>query len=51
LSFIVNRPAEEPGFRLERQESNDRLIRYTLYSYATGVPSGERYGEGNGTGK
>ncbi|HUL03707.1 MAG TPA: ribulose bisphosphate carboxylase small subunit [Gemmatimonadales bacterium] len=51
LSFIVNRPAEEPGFRLERQESNDRVIRYTLYSYATGQPAGQRYGEGNGTGK
>ena len=51
LSFIVNRPAEEPGFRLDRQESNDRVIRYSLYSYATGKPSGERYGEGNGTGK
>jgi len=51
LSFLVNRPAEEPGFRLDRQESNDRVVRYTLYSYATGQPSGQRYGEGNGTGR
>jgi len=43
LSFIVNRPAEEPGFRLERQESNDRVVRYTLYSYATDKPAGQRY--------
>ncbi len=44
LSFIVNRPAEEPGFRLERQEVRDRVIDYTLHSYATEVPSGRRYG-------
>jgi ribulose-bisphosphate carboxylase small chain len=46
LSFIVNRPAEEPGFRLDRQESADRQVRYTLHSYATERPSGKRYGEG-----
>lgn len=44
LSFLVNRPPEEPGFRLERQEVQDRVIRYTLYSYATDRPAGERYG-------
>ena len=44
LSFLVNRPKEEPGFRLERQESNDRVVRYTLHSYATDRPSGQRYG-------
>jgi ribulose-bisphosphate carboxylase small chain len=43
LSFIVQRPANEPGFRLERQESADRQVRYTLHSYATDRPSGERY--------
>ena len=26
LSFIVNRPEHEPGFRLERQEGRDRQI-------------------------
>lgn len=30
LSFIVNRPAEEPGFRLTRTESAGRNVRYTL---------------------
>ncbi len=47
LQFIVNRPAEEPGFRLERQEDHDRVVRYTLHSYATEKPSGSRYGEGD----
>ena len=31
LSFIVGRPPQEPGFRLERNESADRRIRYTLH--------------------
>ena len=43
LSFIVNRPAEEPGFRLERQEIAGRRIRYTTKSYAADRPAGERY--------
>ncbi len=43
LSFIVNRPESEPGFRLERQEKADRQIRYTLYAYATEKPHGQRY--------
>ena len=43
LSFIVNRPPEEPGFRLERTEAADRQIRYTLSSYATNKPTGQRY--------
>ena len=31
LSFIVNRPAEEPGFRLERsRRSRAECIRYTV---------------------
>ena len=46
LSFIVNRPAAEPGFRLDRQEASDRRIRYSLHSYATDQPPGERYGSG-----
>ena len=45
LSFIVNRPAREPGFRLERQETAGRGIRYTIHSYATDKPEGERYGD------
>jgi ribulose-bisphosphate carboxylase small chain len=43
LSFIVHRPPEEPGFRLERQESHDRAVRYTLHAYATDRPVGLRY--------
>ena len=43
LSFIVNRPADEPGFRVDRQEVADRRIRYTTHSYATGRPEGARY--------
>ncbi len=49
LSFIVNRPADEPGFRLDRQEGADRRISYSLHPYATDQPSGERYGSKNGT--
>ena len=44
LSFIVNRPAAEPGFRLDRQEASDRRIRYSLHPHATDQPAGERYG-------
>ena len=33
LSFIVNRPAQEPGFYLERTETDGRGIRYTTHSY------------------
>jgi ribulose-bisphosphate carboxylase small chain len=43
LSFIVNRPKEEPGFALERGEAAGRRIRYTTRSYATNKPEGERY--------
>jgi ribulose-bisphosphate carboxylase small chain len=43
LSFIVNRPSEEPGFGLVRQEAQGRSIRYTIRSYATDKPSGHRY--------
>jgi ribulose-bisphosphate carboxylase small chain len=44
LSFLVNRPAQEPGFRLERQEKADRQMRYTVHAYATRDPVGTRYG-------
>ncbi|MCD0451895.1 ribulose bisphosphate carboxylase small subunit [Actinocorallia sp. API 0066] len=43
LSFIVQRPAKEPGFRLTREESADRQVRYTLHAYAADRPEGERY--------
>ncbi len=43
LSFIVHRPAAEPGFRLDRQETSGRMLRYTIHSYAADRPSGQRY--------
>jgi ribulose-bisphosphate carboxylase small chain len=43
LSFIVQRPKNEKGFRLERQEGADRQVRYTLHAYATDRAPGERY--------
>jgi ribulose-bisphosphate carboxylase small chain len=45
LSFIVGRPAEEPGFRLDRQEASDRRLRYTTHPYATERPAGRRYAQ------
>jgi len=46
LSFIVGRPAAEPGFRLERQEAGGRQVRYSLHAYAADRPQGERYPAG-----
>ena len=43
MSYIVNRPENEPGFSLMRQESSSRNINYTIHSYATDKPEGERY--------
>ena len=43
LSFIVGRPATEPGFGLMRQEGPGRSVRYTTRAYATDRPEGERY--------
>ena len=43
MSFIVNRPAKEPGFSLVRQEVNGRSMHYTVHSYGTDRPEGERY--------
>ena len=43
MSFIVNRPPQEPGFMLERQEAQGRSMRYTTRGYAAGKPEGERY--------
>jgi ribulose-bisphosphate carboxylase small chain len=42
MSFIVNRPPHEPGFGLTRQEVGGRMMRYTVHSYATDEPEGER---------
>jgi ribulose-bisphosphate carboxylase small chain len=43
MSFLVNRPKKEPGFGLVRQESEGRMIRYTVHSYATDKAENERY--------
>jgi len=45
LSFIVNRPAREPGFRLDRQEGADRQVHYSTHAYALDRPEGSRYSE------
>jgi len=44
LSFIVQRPPVEPGFRLDRTETAGRTQRYSLVSYAVDrAPLGDRY--------
>jgi ribulose-bisphosphate carboxylase small chain len=44
MSFIVQRPAFEPGFYLSRQEGKGRNISYTLQSYAVqSAGEGSRY--------
>jgi len=43
LSFLVQRPTREPGFRLDRTEGGGRVQHYSIRSYATEAPAGERY--------
>ena len=43
MSYLVNRPKNEPGFRLARQEVAGRQVQYTVHSYATDKPEAERY--------
>ncbi len=44
MSFIVNRPANEPGFRLVRSEQGGRNIGYSVESYSVqSHGEGERY--------
>ena len=43
MSFIVNRPATEPGFGLVRLEGAGRRLHYTIHSYATDKPEAQRY--------
>jgi len=44
MSFIVQRPAFEPGFYLSRQEGKGRNIIYTIQSYAVqSAGEGSRY--------
>lgn len=43
MSFLVQRPTEEPGFLLTRAEGENRTQRYAVQSYATANPTGARY--------
>lgn len=43
LSFLVQQPTNEPGFRIDRQHGPGRTNRYSLQPYATERPHGERY--------
>jgi ribulose-bisphosphate carboxylase small chain len=43
LSFIVGRPAGEPGFCLVRDDGTGRTIHYRVRPYADDRPAGERY--------
>jgi len=43
ISFIVNRPANEEGYRLDRQEGAGRNLRYTTRPYSADKPEGRRY--------
>ena len=44
MSFITNRPANEPGFYLDRTEGPSRSIIYSFKSYSVEAnPEGERY--------
>jgi len=44
MSFIVQRPKEEPGFYLERTETAGRFVQYTIKSYSVqNKPEGSRY--------
>ena len=45
MSFIVNRPAREPGFTLERQEIEGRSMRYTIRSYSAKRSEERRVGK------
>ena len=44
MSFIIHRPKNETGFRLERTVGSDRQVSYKIHAYATDEPSGDRYG-------
>ena len=43
MSYLVNRPKREPGFNVVREERGGRSVGYTIHSYATDKPEGERY--------
>ena len=43
ISFIVNRPRDEEGFRLDRADTRGRAQRYAVRAYAADKPEGKRY--------
>ena len=43
MSFIVGRPADEPGFRVNRTTGKDRQISYSIHPYSADEPVGKRY--------
>lgn len=43
MSFLVNRPEKEPGFRLIREERDGRSQGYTIVPYSNDMPEGQRY--------
>lgn len=43
MSYLVQRPEDEPGFVLERQETEGRRVVYSTRSYAADKPAGTRY--------
>ena len=43
LSFLVQRPAVEPGFRLDRTEAAGRAQAYGVHAYAADAPPGSRH--------
>ena len=42
MSYIVNRPSNEPGFKLLREERDGRSQGYSIVPYAIDKPEGER---------
>jgi ribulose-bisphosphate carboxylase small chain len=43
MSFIVHRPPNETGYRLDRQEVNGRSMHYTTHGYPMDKPENQRY--------
>lgn len=43
LSFLVDRPADEPGFALDRHVGPGRIVGYRTRAYAADRPQGGRY--------
>lgn len=44
MSFIVQRPGHEPGFRLDREETSDRQVRHRMHPYVLDRPRDARFG-------